>query len=317
MAGGTDLQAALDELFATAPEGFVAARNALVKALKTEKRPTEASAVAALRRPARLAWALNQLALTGHEALDDLLAAVAFVRAGGDGDLKTANARLRDAVNAAATAATARFDPPRVGDRADLAQALLAIVGDEEAAVDLESGRLEELPTPDAFGLGLVAPPPSSSRSSAKRRGGKAAGATTGSASKTPSTRAPAEAAPAAPPVDQLAVRRAVKRQKAAAKAEDSAQRALARAEKALAADADALAGADARREEAAAEVARLEAALTAARSAQDEAEAAAAEAIDAQERSARGVAAARAGAEEAATELADATAEVERLGGG
>jgi hypothetical protein len=294
-----EVQAALDELFATPPEEFVAARNALVKRLKADKRPAEAGYVGALRKPNRLVWALNQLALTEHDSLQDLLDAADDVRDGGGDDLKGAMVDLRDAVNAAATAATARFDPARVSDRADLAQALLAIVSDEEATIELSEGRLQDVPPPDAFGLGLAEP--AAPRPKPKPK-----------AKAAPKASARAEA----PPVDQLAVRRATKHQKEAAKADDSAQRALARAEKALAADVAAREEADTELASTTEEVDQLEAALDAARKALADAESAAAKAVDAQERSAAALSEAQAKADAAATALDEATAELEALGG-
>src|SRR5689334_21567468 len=130
MADPTDLDSALDELFATPPEGFTAARNALAKALKAEQRKADADEVTALRKPGRLVWALNQLALDEDDTLEPLLEAAEVVREGGGEDFREAVAELREAVGAAASAAAKRLDPPRTTDRADLAQALLAIVAD-------------------------------------------------------------------------------------------------------------------------------------------------------------------------------------------
>ena len=297
-----DVQAALDELFGTPPEEFVAARNALVKQLKAEKRQAEARYVGTLRKPNRLVWALNQLALSEHESLSDLLEAAEDVREGGDGDLKGAMTDLRDAVNSAATAATARFDPPRMSDRADLAQALLAIVSDEDATIELAEGRLQDLPAPDAFGLGLAAPTEPRPKPTTKPKAN----------AKVEPKAKKAEA----PPVDQLAVRRASKHQKEAAKADDSARRALARAEKTLAADVSAREEADAELASAREEVEQLEAALDAARKALAAAESAAAKAVDAQERSAAALSEARAKVDTTAAALEDADAELEALGG-
>jgi hypothetical protein len=292
-----DVQAALDELFATPPEEFVAARNALVKALKADEHAAEARYVGTLRKPNRLVWALNQLALTGHDSLSELLDAAEEVRDGGGGDMKAAMAELREAVNAAATAATARFDPARVSDRADLAQALSALVGDEEAMLELAEGRLQDLAPTDAL-FGLTPAPPAKPK---------------------PKPKPKPKAAPkdeAAPPVDQLAVRRATKKQKEAAKADDTAQRALARAEKALAGDRGALEQADGDLTAAKDELAAAEAAVEAAQKALAKAEQVAAKAVDAQERSAATLADAQAKADATAAALAEATAELEGLGG-
>lgn len=291
-----DVKAAMDELFATPPEDFVAARNALVKALKADEKPSHARVVAELRRPHRLVWAVNQLGLTQHPAVDDLLDAAEDVRGGGGGDMKAAMAAFREAVNAAATAAAARFDPARVSDRADIAQALLALVADEDALDQLAQGRLEDLtPTDALMGLG---PSPAPSAPKAKPR---------------PKPAAKPKAA-AEPPIDQLAVRRATKKQKEAAKADDSAQRALARAERALANDQVALTEADEALAGAKENLAAAEAAVEAAHKALTKAEQEAAKAVDAQERSAAALGDAKAKAEATATHLATATAELDEL---
>jgi hypothetical protein len=302
MADGTDLDAALDELFATPPEGFTAARNALAKALKAEKRKAEADEVTALRKPGRLVWALNQLGLENDDALDPLLAAADDVRTGGGDDFREAVSDLRDAVGTAAAAAVKRLDPPRTTDRADLAQALLAIVADDDATADLADGRLVDVPAPDAFGLGLSAPAAPKAKAEPKPKAKPKPG--------------PASAGAAERPPDQLAIKRAAKRQKEAAKEADAADRALARAEKALDAEAEALARADTELTEAKEVVAEAEAALADAKTQLETAVATAAEAVESQERAAVVLAEAQARADEAAGELEEATAASEELGG-
>jgi hypothetical protein len=302
---GTDLEAALDELFATPPEGFTAARNALAKALKAEKRRAEADEVTALRKPGRLVWALNQLGLEDDEALATMFAAADALRDGDADDVRTAVADLREAVNGAAAAAAAHLDPPRPSDRADLAQDLLAIVADEGALADLADGRLLDVPPPNAFGI-TAAPTPK--RSSAGT--GKAEKPSRKPAAKASGTKAE----PAERPPDQLAIRRAKKRHQEAAKAADAADRALARAQKALEDDAESLEAADEELSDAAGAVAEAEVVLELARAAKAEAERVSAAAIDQQERSARELAEAKARAEEAEAELEDAAAALDAL---
>ena len=89
----------------------------------------------------------------------------------------------------AAVAASARLDTTPT-DRADLAAALHAVVADEEATAELARGRLLDVPGPDDFGLGLRAP------------------ATKPAA---PKANTPGEGTERPP--DQLALRRAAKRQ--------------------------------------------------------------------------------------------------------
>jgi hypothetical protein len=51
------------------PDEFVAARAALVKALRHDKRRDEAAGVAALRRPSPVDWALNCVATESDELI--------------------------------------------------------------------------------------------------------------------------------------------------------------------------------------------------------------------------------------------------------
>ena len=294
MAESTDLEAALDELFATPPEDFVAARNGLARELKAAGQKDDAAEVTALRKPNRLVWALDQLALTDDPALAPLLDAAEAVREGGGDDLRAAIADLREAVNAAASAAAGRLDT-RPTDRADLAAALLAVVADEDATDDLTRGRLLEVPVPDAFGLGLVAPTPRA-------------------APKKTTAKAKAKAAPSDRPPDQLAIRRATKRQKEAAKEADAANRALARAEKAADAEDEALEDADEETTRATTAVSEAEAALAQATADLERAEDAAAQAVDARDRAAALLAEAHERAEAAAADLDEATNELDAL---
>ena len=292
MADDVDLDRALDELFATPPEDFVAARNGLAKALKAAGQKDDAAEVTALRKPTRLVWAVDQLALTDDPTLAPLLEAAEAVREGGGDDLREAIGDLREAVNAAASAAAGRLET-RPTDRADLAAALLAVVADEDATDDLTRGRLLEVPAPDAFGLGLAAPVP---RATPRKAPAKA------------------KAAPSDRPPDQLAIRRATKRQKEAAKEADAANRALARAEKAADAEDEALEDADEESARATSAVREAEAELAQAQADLERAEDATAQAVDARDRAATLLAEAHERAEAAAAELDEASNELEAL---
>jgi hypothetical protein len=96
-----------EDLYGLPLDRFVAARAALVKALRVKKRRQEATEVAALRKPSVAAWAVNQLVRTQPEAFqvlfetgDDLARAQARAAAGkGGGDvMRDATHRQRDAV---------------------------------------------------------------------------------------------------------------------------------------------------------------------------------------------------------------------------
>ena len=102
------------ELYRGPLEDFVARRTALVRELRSTD-PAAATAAAKLRKPPVGVWAIDQLARGHPELITELLAAGADVRdaqqnvAAGTGsreDLLAASGRLRDAVEAAAAAAS-------------------------------------------------------------------------------------------------------------------------------------------------------------------------------------------------------------------
>ena len=100
------------DLYAVAPEGFIAARNELVKQLKAAGRADDAATVRTLRRPRLAEWALNRLAHTGADTVDRFAHATASAQRaqsaaiGGDPTaLRSATAELRDALNAVADGA--------------------------------------------------------------------------------------------------------------------------------------------------------------------------------------------------------------------
>jgi hypothetical protein len=90
----------VNELFTTEPAAFVAARNALAKALRAEGRKEDAAAVAALRRPTVPDWALNSVAVREPDVVEAAVAAADHLRevqAAALGDPSTAD-DLRDAM---------------------------------------------------------------------------------------------------------------------------------------------------------------------------------------------------------------------------
>lgn len=68
-----DLDDALDELYAAAPEQFVPTRARLVKALKAAGANDDAAELARTRKPPVAAWALNQLSRRNRREVDLLL----------------------------------------------------------------------------------------------------------------------------------------------------------------------------------------------------------------------------------------------------
>ena len=68
-------------LLREAPEGFIAARDALVARLRASGRDDDAAVVKALRKPTVVAWALNQLSIRDPDGVRGLLDSGAEVRA--------------------------------------------------------------------------------------------------------------------------------------------------------------------------------------------------------------------------------------------
>jgi hypothetical protein len=99
------LETALDTLYASPLEGFVARRAELMKALQGEA-PGDAAALGKARRPALTAWAINQAVRADAAAKDELLKAgaelkasqAALLRGGDAASFRTSSERLHAAV---------------------------------------------------------------------------------------------------------------------------------------------------------------------------------------------------------------------------
>jgi exonuclease VII small subunit len=247
--------AEIDALYALPAEEFVAARNALVKRLKADKRKDEAAEVAALRRPSVVAWALNQVARDDPDAVTILVEAAQGVadaqRAVMDGGdpkaLRAASAAQRGAA-AEVTAAAVRLAG---ANNADAVTATVdASLADEDLTARLRAGTLTEtLDAPAGFGFGIAVEEAGSRHGRrAGRTGRSKAAAGTASAATSPRTAAPDQ-------TDELAERRA---RASARKAIDRLERDLERAD-------DSVDAATAALERATTELGDAEAALSAA----------------------------------------------------
>ena len=156
---------AVDQLYRAEPEGFVAARDALAKQLRQAGDREGAGAVKALRRPSRVAWALNQLRVDRPDELGELLGVADELRAaqeaavrGDGGDLREAMARRRALVRSLAKAARARLGPSGPNAAAAVEATLDAAVLDPEVGDLLAAGRLEKEREVAGFGdLGMLA----------------------------------------------------------------------------------------------------------------------------------------------------------------
>lgn len=154
----------IDALYDLPPGEFTAARDALVKRLRGEKRRDEADAVKALRRPSVAAWAVNQLARRHTGVLEEVLEAGAQLVAAQrralsgikDAGLQRAAGRRREAIQRAwqhAADALAEQGAGTQAHRQAVIDTLEAASVDEEAAAAVRSGRLTtQLAPPSDFG---------------------------------------------------------------------------------------------------------------------------------------------------------------------
>ena len=168
-----ELERAVDALYASDPDGFVAARDRLAAELRREGRRDEARQVARLRRPNLAAWAVDHLALTSPESVDALVAAGERLwraqeeaLSGGDrqalhraaDDRRTLIAAL---ANEALAALRERGSGEAHGHREEIEATLEAASSDAEVAALVRRGRLvTPLPRRAGFAglLDLTAP---------------------------------------------------------------------------------------------------------------------------------------------------------------
>jgi hypothetical protein len=147
----------IDDLYALAPEGFVAARDALARTLKESGDPAAAAEVKRLRRPSVAAWALNQLVRREPELLDELIEAGEALR----GAQRKAMSGVKESGFREATERRRRLVQDLTRRSADIlaeagrgaqaedeiGRALEAASVDPQAAEELRAGRLEKPPS--------------------------------------------------------------------------------------------------------------------------------------------------------------------------
>jgi hypothetical protein len=147
-------------LFAGPLDSFVARRDALAKELRADGRRDDARAIKAIRKPKRMAWALNVAALKEPAAVEAVAAAVtdAVAAQAGAGDLRSSLAALRETVrNLAAVASRLAWAAEQSVDPGQLADAIMAVVGAREAFEMLRAARLVDIP--EAGGIELLSGP--------------------------------------------------------------------------------------------------------------------------------------------------------------
>jgi hypothetical protein len=167
---GDDVDAAIDELYANAPDAFTKKRDELAKRLKTQGRGDVAATVKALRKPTQIAYVLNQVTRRFADEIGELVdVGRELARAqrkalrGGDasGDLRAAIGRQRDVVRDLTTKTGGLMRELGIGATGhldEIAGALQAALVDPIVGAQLEEGRLDKVPSP-ATGFPGASPP--------------------------------------------------------------------------------------------------------------------------------------------------------------
>jgi hypothetical protein len=145
-----------DQLYATAPEGFVAARQ---RAAKAAGDPAQAAAIAKLRKPTVAAWVINLMAIKQPEQVAGLVELAAQLRTA-QRELK--GAQLRELARQRRTVVTslvdsavelaAREQPKLKPPLAEIEATLNAALADEEVARQVRTGRLLKTTSYAGFG---------------------------------------------------------------------------------------------------------------------------------------------------------------------
>jgi hypothetical protein len=154
------LDGVIAALYAGPLDAFVARRDALAKELRAAGRRDDAKSLKALRKPKRLAWALNIASANEPSVVEAVAAAVAdsVAAQAGSGDLRSSLAALRVAVrNLAAVASRMARAGEQSVEPGELAGAVMAVIGSREAFDLLRAGRLVDIP--DAGGIELLSGP--------------------------------------------------------------------------------------------------------------------------------------------------------------
>jgi hypothetical protein len=207
----------VDALYDAAAEDFVAARDALAKALRSSGERDAAALVKQLRRPTRAAWALNQLARRHADdvrSLVDLGRALADAQeqalAGHQVDLRQAGRARMEVVRHLTRLAEGILGPGAAAQRDEVVATLTAASTDPAAGAELVAGRLAEpLGAPAGFGDALagwgLAGSTTTTAPDERTRPGRPAG----TARRRPTRSTPTQGAP--PPADLAAARAATK----------------------------------------------------------------------------------------------------------
>jgi hypothetical protein len=153
-----ELEDAITTVYRGPLEDFITRRDALSKQLRASKRKDDADVVKALRKPSRMAWALDQVVFEDPDAVEDLAKAITDAQAahGRADDARAAQENVKAVVRAVAEAgARAAIRGGHPIESAELVAAVRAVIGEADAFAVLRTGRLVDVP--EAGGLDLLA----------------------------------------------------------------------------------------------------------------------------------------------------------------
>jgi hypothetical protein len=209
------LQRAVAELYSSDPDEFVERRGALAAAARSAGQAPAAKQIAALRKPTRSAWVVNQLVRLVPGVISELSSLGAELRtAQGSLDgaaIRELSQRRRDLIESLARQAftAAGQQAPPAGIRDEVTATLGAALADPQFAEQLAAGALVRAAHSEGFGVS----------------GSPALTQVTRPASRPPAARPASRPAarPAAPTADQARAERERRRQAALAEAEQAA----------------------------------------------------------------------------------------------
>src|SRR5680860_455967 len=138
----------LDRIYAAPRERFVSERDAVAKELRAEGKSDEAAAVAALRKPTLVAWALNEVSRSRSDVVRRLIEAQDAMHKTKSADAMRELSQERQEIMRDLTAAAvavleeARHAGQEAGDK--IALTLLALGTNAEAADRFRKGHLHQ-----------------------------------------------------------------------------------------------------------------------------------------------------------------------------
>ncbi|MGH8951771.1 MAG: hypothetical protein ACRDX9_10125 [Acidimicrobiia bacterium] len=148
-------------LFSLPLDQFTAARDGLVRDLRSDGDEEEAKRVGKLRKPSVAAWALNQAARHHPEIVDQLLDSHQRLRSAGSREsLEEASKLRRKTVTDLTESAMAELGGGSLQTRDRINRTLLAVATDPQGEADLKAGILVRELEPSGIGWGDTELPP-------------------------------------------------------------------------------------------------------------------------------------------------------------